>query len=548
MRIREDADATTLNPLNMKSSTDGYLSMKLFQSLLSFDFETLEMIPLLAEQRPHIENLSSGKVKIAYTIREKARWDNGQPITADDVAFTLKVLKNPYSSNISAAAFYELIEDISYNPGSKSFEIIFSRKYILNEISSGDFSILPAHVYDTNAYLQDFSLKKLMSNDLNPKDIENLKKFNEEFNSVDFRSNKKFISGSGAYQLEQWISGQRIVLRKKDRWWADDLDSVSAIFQNNADLLVYEIIKDRTTAMVALENGKIDLMTSVSPKDFKRWKNSKSMQQRFNFFSPDEISYNYLGLNTSNTLLQDKEIRKAIQMGMDVEKIISAVLEGYAETINGPVPKFFENHNDTLKPSLYSPEKAIEMLHEQGWKDEDKDGILEKNIDGKKELLSFDYLYYTDNDYRKFIALIIQEDLKKIGIQLHLVPLEWGNFLNRLRNQDFDLFFGSKILAPVPRDHKSSFHSASVSSGSNFAAYSNPALDLLIDSARSEMSKSKRKHLDWRIQEIISEEVPYIYLFSGKERIIVSNQFTNLNISPLRPGYWEPGFQLRKEK
>src|SRR5690606_24231901 len=95
VRVRQSVDATTLNPLNMRSSLDGYLSMKLFQSLLSFDYKNLQITPLLAEKRPEIEYLESGKVKVNYQIRENAKWDNGKDITADDVAFTLKIIKNP---------------------------------------------------------------------------------------------------------------------------------------------------------------------------------------------------------------------------------------------------------------------------------------------------------------------------------------------------------------------------------------------------------------------------------------------------------------------
>lgn len=550
VRIREAIDATSLNPLNIRSGLDGYLSMKLFQSLLAFDYENLGIIPVLAESRPEIVHLKNGKVQLNYKIRNEAKWDNGRPITADDVAFTLKIIKNPYSSNIGAYSFYELIEDIRFEEGSQSFSIIFSEKYILNEITSGDFSIIPSFVYDTNGYLQKFTVHQLStaSENLSTEQIDKLKKFDEEFNSVDFLSNSQFIEGSGAYELEEWTADQKIVLKKKKQWWAESLDSINSMFLNNADLLVYEIIKDNATAMLALQNGKIDVMGSVSSSDFDKWKNNDNLQEQFNIFSPDQIAYHYIGLNTEHPILKNVKIRRALRMAIDIDKIIEAVMKGYAEKINGPVPKFFEHHNDTLKAFEYQPESTVRILKEEGWKDTDNDGILEKTINEVEYEMSFDYLYYTDNDLRKFVALIIQEDYRKLGINLNLIPLEWGTFLDRLKNHDFDLFYGSKILAPVPRDHKPIFHSESISKGSNFVALSDPQLDILIDSARTEMDEKKRKKLNWKIQEMIFEQVPYIYLFSPKERIIISKKFTKLNISPLRPGYWEPGFELKNTK
>lgn len=548
VRLRESADASTLNPLNIRSSLDGYLSLKLFQSLLSFDYKTLETVPILAEKLPEINYLESGKVEVHYKIRQNAKWDNGKPITADDIAFTLKIIKNPYSSNIGAYSFYELIEDIEYETGSREFSIIFSKQYILNEITSGDFAVLPSFVYDTNNYLQEFTVKQLSSKNagFSDSEIDKLKEFNENFNSMDFRSNKDFIKGSGPYQLQEWVSGQQIVLSRKKNWWGDEMDSVNTLFLNNADLLIYEIIKDNTTAMVALRNHQIDVMRDVSPTDIEEWAENKRLLEEFNIFSPDQIGYHYIGLNQTHSILKNIKIRKAIRMSINVDKIIKAVMGGYATKINGPVLDFFKYHNDTLETFEYLPKKAIEILKKEGWSDRDKNGILEKEINGKTTELSLDYLYYSDNDSRKYTALIIQEDLKKVGIHLNLIPLEWGNFLNRLKNQQFDLFYGSKILAPVPRDHKPAFHSESISKGSNYAGYSNKALDQLIDSSRSEMDTAVRRRLEWRFQEMIYEQIPYIYLFSPKERIIIADKFTNLNISPLRPGYWEPGFKLKK--
>src|SRR5690606_28114737 len=161
-----------------------------------------------------------------------------------------------------SGSFYESIEDIRYEQGSKSFDIIFSEAYILNEIASGDYAILPMHLYDTNAYLKDFTVEQLSNPNsaYSPDEILALSNFDEEFNSIAFQRDKKYISGSGAYELEQWVSGQRIELVKKKNWWADHLDKENTLFENNADKLVYIIIPDNTSALLALKNRELDVM------------------------------------------------------------------------------------------------------------------------------------------------------------------------------------------------------------------------------------------------------------------------------------------------
>lgn len=550
VRIRESVDASTLNPISARGELSGYLCMKLFQSLLSIDYKTLEIVPLLAEHRPLIQNLPLGKVKMHYKIREQANWDNGSPITADDVAFSLKILKNPYSSNIGSGSFYEAIEDIQYQSGSKELDIIFSESYILNEIASGDFAILPAHNYDTNHYLSDFTVRELHDPNtaFSPDEILQLSNFDEEFNSADFQRNKNFIHGSGAYELKEWITAQEIILTKKAHWWADGLDSVNTLFENNADKLVYKIISDNSSAILALKNRELDVMRAIPTADFKKLKQDEHFLQYFNLYSPDQSAYQYIGINHNNELLKNKQIRRALRSAIDVDKIINMVSKGYANRIVSPIPLSSAHYNDTLAAFNFNPAKTKEILQSLDWKDSDRNGILDKQINGEMMELEFDYIYNTDSDFRKYIAIILQEDFRKLGIKLHLFPMEWNNYLDRIRNHQFDLYYGARIMSPVPRDHKAAFHTASIAGGGNYVAFSNPTADSLIDQIRTELNNGERILLNWQFQELINEEIPYIFLFAPKERIAISKKYSNVYISSLRPGYWEPAFELKSKE
>ena len=137
--VHELSDAEMLNPVNVHDNTGQCILKNIFQSLLDIDFKTLEIIPVLAQSRPQIEKNPDGGLLITYEIRPEAKWDNGSPITAKDVEFTIKVIKNPKVNNPSAKPYYEFISDIKlYDDDPLKFTLVCNQTYILAETSSGD--------------------------------------------------------------------------------------------------------------------------------------------------------------------------------------------------------------------------------------------------------------------------------------------------------------------------------------------------------------------------------------------------------------------------
>ncbi|MFN7015410.1 MAG: ABC transporter substrate-binding protein, partial [Bacteroidia bacterium] len=210
--IHELSDADMLNPVNYTDAGAGYILTNTHQPLLGIDFKTLELVPVLAEARPEIEKRPEGGMLITYKIRPEARWDDGTPITAKDVEFTLKVIKNPKVDNQNRKPYYEFIEDIKFYEGDPlKFTFICKDVYILAEASSGDFSILPSKIYDPKGLMSEFTIKQLNEDKDKLASNQKIIEFATDFNSEKYQREKEFISGSGAYKFEEWLTGQRIV-------------------------------------------------------------------------------------------------------------------------------------------------------------------------------------------------------------------------------------------------------------------------------------------------------------------------------------------------
>ena len=181
----------------------------------------------------------------------------------------------------------------------------------------------------------------------------------------------------------------------------------------------------------------------------------------------------------------------------------------------GPVhtqSKYADSH---VKPILFSPKKALTLLKEAGWTDSNQNGVLDKNINGRR--VEFQWtLLFPNKSIEKYLT-IYQEDLKKAGLKMSLKQLEWVSFVKALDERNFSAI--TLAWSPGASDDewypKQIWHSSSIANkGSNFISYSNPEVDQLIDSAETEMNPVKRGKILKKLYRIIAEDSPYTFMFN----------------------------------
>ncbi len=538
------SDPKGLNYALTADALTTYLSFLLSPTPYMTDFKTLEQIPFLAESLPVVEVKDDGKVFISYRLRDEAKWDNGDDITALDIEFSVKMIKNPAVNAFHVRPYYELLENMIIDPNDlKKVVCVFSEPYFLAEIIAGDMHVYPRYVYDPEGLMNDFTLMDLTYKKDELAENEKIKAFGDFINDEKFQ--REIVVSCGAYNFEKWITNERIILTKKENWWGDKFADLASVFEAYPKKIVYEIIQDENTALTALKSGKIDVMANISPQAFvEELPKSEKFIQNFNTLTPELMMYEYIGMNLKNDILSDRNVRLALSHLANVERMINVSSYGLASpsyTFIHPAQKDF--HNSAIKAYPFSIEKAKEILLNDGWTDSNGDGILDKVIKGKKRDLKFTFYYNVENTRREAIAMIFKDEAKKAGVEIELQALVWPEFLDKLRNNQFEMFTSGWITSILENDPKQVWHSSSNNGGSNYVSFGTPESDELIEKLRVEMDRNKRATYYKRLQEIVHEEIPYIFIQNLKERIAVSKKFDNVYGTPARPGYWVGGFK-----
>ncbi|MGB9616860.1 MAG: ABC transporter substrate-binding protein, partial [Desulfomonilaceae bacterium] len=212
----------------------------------------------------------------------------------------------------------------------------------------------------------------------------------------------------------------------------------------------------------------------------------------------------------------------ALTTAIDREGIVKGVLLGLGVVAHTPYKPDTFWYNPNVKKFPYDPKKARQMLEEEGWKDTDGDGILDK--DGKP--FEFTIITNQGNDIRKNTAIIIQKNLKAVGVKVNIRVIEWAaflkNFINK-RNFEACLLGWGIGIDPSQIDIWDSRKTSEKEL--NFISYQNPEVDRLLELGASTYDREERKKYYDEFQEIIAEDQPYTFLFVQDSLPIISSRF-----------------------
>lgn len=475
-----------------------------------------------------------------YQLRENSKFDSIHPITKEDILFSFKLAICPGIVSKRQAAYYEFIDSL-YFTSETELNIITHGDYFLNKYFTGDFFILPKHIYDEKDLLSQFSIKDLRTDGIDSSS-KVLQEFIESFNNTKFKKEQVFIIGSGPYELKTWESNKRIVLSKKKDWWGSSLGEENNLFHQYPNQIQYEIIGDDNSALAALKSGNIDLIKTVPPKEFNKLKENEQLETELAIKS----GYDYIGFNIKNKALSFNGVRTALAHMINKAEYIEKVYYGLAKESKTPIPSSQQTLiNKNLKTIEFSVDSAKMILTRLGWTDSNKNGILDNSIDGELVELDFTYLFNSNDEKRKSFGLILQKRTKQIGIKINLQAAEWSNYLEQVRNGGFDIFYGSKGMAPIPPDFFPSFHSTAANGGRNYSKYVSSLSDSLIEAIRNSNNAEERIEYFKAFQEQLNNDLPIYVLLEPMETFVYSNKLKPIRTSSIRPNYWAPSIQFK---
>lgn len=530
------SDAEKINPIVTNDATASSITLYIFENLLELDRVTYELTPLIAKSMPVI---SDDHLSYTFDLKENVTFSDGVPLTGEDIIFTVKVIKNPFTDAQAFRNYFIDVKSVELVDGNK-FKVRFnmSRPYFRAIYSIGDMEIIPRHILDKNNETDKFSWDDLESaqKSFDAVKYPGMQKFADFINSEEVSRDAKYVIGSGPYKLDKWITGQSVTLVRNENYWNKNG------LPNYPNKIIFKTIKDQNAAVVAAKNKEIDEMQVYQPTDFVE--NVKNPEQ-FNLKKAlvIEPSYNYIAWNNNSPIFSDKRVRWAMSYAIDRKDIIDKIIYGMGTPIQTPV--FIKSNflNRNIPEIPYDIQKAKQLLADAGWKDTDGDAILDKVINGKKTDFKFTFTNNT-NPKRKKVILILIEQLKQLGIEANIQEYEWSVFLDKTKKHDFDACFAGWQLSVTPEDPYQIWHSSqSTGEGSNYISYMNPESDKLLEENRTEFDNVKRKEILDKWQKIIYDDQPTTFLWSEPVRYLYSDRYKNARWyaypdSPLFNEWW----------
>jgi peptide/nickel transport system substrate-binding protein len=330
--------------------------------------------------------------------------------------------------------------------------------------------------------------------------------------------------GMGPYIFKKWITGQNVVL-----------DSNHDYFEGRPyiDRYIYKIIPDPATMFLELQAGGVDQM-GLTPIQYTKQTDTEFFKNNFQKFRYPVFSYTYLGFNLKHPWFQDRRVRQAIAHAIDKNEIVDVVLLGLGSPSTGPYVPNTWPYNPEVKQYEYDLAKSRALLREAGWEDSDGDGIVDR--DGRP--FEFTVLTNMGNRLRMNTATIIQWRLAKIGIKVEIRAIEWSTFINEfIDKRRFEVVILGWSIGIDP-DQYDIWHSSKTGEKEfNFVSYNNHEVDELLERGRRTFDIEERKKAYYRIQEILAEEVPYIFLYVQDALPMVHVRFKGIKPSPIGIGY-----------
>lgn len=248
-------------------------------------------------------------------------------------------------------------------------------------------------------------------------------------------------------------------------------------------------------------------------------------------------AYNYIGWNEVRPYFRSKAVRQALTLAIDRKRIIRQNLNGMGIEITGTFYPYSKENDASLMPWPYDPQRAKHLLEEEGWYDQNGDGIIEKEIEGQMVPFKFSLTYFVRNTTSKAICEYVATALREIGIQCDLSGVDNADLSAAFEGKSFDAIFLGWSLGTPPTDPRQLWHSSGAKEpgSSNGIGFANAEVDKIIDQLDYEDNPTKRIALYHEFGRIIYDEAPYVFLYAPYRNLAYYNYVQNVFLPTERP-------------
>lgn len=480
------ADPIYLNPAVYTDSASADVNMLIYNGLVTYN-DKLELVGNLAESW----SWSANGLELTFNLKKGVKFHDGVEFTSADVKFFIETMRNPKVASVRAKD-YERVKTIE-TPDKYTVKFILSEKdaALITRFTLG---VIPKHIWEK------VDPAKIRESEYNRKPI-----------------------GTGPFKFKEWTSAERVVVEANKDYFEG---------RPYLDSIIYKIVPSQSVLMVQLQTGEIDI-AFIPASDVARMRKVRKINVRM----VDGAVFDYIGWNFKDPndltkphpILGDPKVRKALDMAINKKAIVSEVLKGIGTPATGSYVPALPWYNRNVKANQYNLVQAKKLLAEAGWK-MGKGGVLEKG--GKKFTVTM--LTNKGNVNRERITVVIQRQLKPLGIKVEPRILEWNTFINKyLIPGKFDAVVGGYSTGFDP--DQSIFWKTG--GGFNRVFYSNPEMDKLLDQGRGETDLATRRGIYNRVQEILATDAPLTFLYYQKRPWGVSKKVTKYQLGDLLEVY-----------
>ena len=497
MIIAAGADARDLLPVLSADETGRLVSDQIFDHLADIG-DNLSTVgdrgftPRLAKSW----QWSADSLSIAFSLDPRARWHDGQPVRANDVVFTLKLYKNPATASpiaslltnvdsITARDSLTAVAWFAHHTPEQFYDLAYQ------------MAVMPAHVYDSIPPAQ-----------------------------LRTSAPARQPVGSGRFRLARWDAGARLELLS---------DTANYHGRAKLDRVVVAMTQDPQAASTQVLTGQADFYEAFPVTKAATLDSSKVARgQPFT-----QMAYAFLGMNLSarkghapHPLFGSAAVRRALSMAVDRRAMLQNVFGKYGQLGHGPFPMTVLSADSGLTLPPYDTTAAKALLDSAGWRAPTPGAVRVKN----GQPLRFGLLVPSSSAGRMRYAVLLQDQLRKLGAQADLEPVDFGVMLQHQTDGDFDAILAGNNVDPSITGVAQQWGTSGIgSNGQNILHYSNRTVDALLDSAARAFDPDRSRDYARRAYQQIANDAPAIWLYDVTLLTAINKRF---QAAPLRADAW----------
>lgn len=515
--LSQIANPKGFNPVIAQETSTTAITQYIFEGLTRVSGITNEVEPALAKSW----KVSEDGLTWTIHLRDDVKWNDGAPFTADDVVFTYRQLV--YNKDIPSS--------------SRDIFTIEGKEFEVTKIDNHTVTFKTPMIFAP--------FLRGLAQEILPKHALEKAVLDGTFNSTwGVDSKPEEIVGTGAFMLERYEPGQRVLLKRNPHYWRTDAKGNRLPY---LDGIIILIVPDLDVALLKFQEGEVDLY-GLRGTDYPKLKPLEKEKGFTVYRTGPDFGTNFIVFNqnpeksqeTGKPYVNPKKLkwftnakfRQAVAYALDRESMKNTVLNGLGYPQYSPLTPsagFFYNPDVVKYP--YDPQKAKALLAEAGFKDKNGDGFLE---DPEGNTVEFNLYTNAENTVRIQIAGIIKDDLEEIGMKVNFTSLEFNNIVDKLMATfDWECILLGLTGGTEPHFAKNVWHSTG-QLHEWYPRQGSPAtqwearIDKIFEQGVQTLDRDKRKQLYDEWQLIVSQEVPVIYTVLPEIIFAVRNRFGNL--------------------